>query len=69
MKFILGTPRGLRCGYAGARLLGMRVRIPQGEWMFVFCGCCVLSGRGLYDGSITSLEESHRVCVRAVKCD
>jgi hypothetical protein len=44
-------------------LLGLRVRIPQGEWMFVACVCCVLSGRGLCDGLITRTEESCRVCV------
>jgi hypothetical protein len=27
--------------------------------MSVFCECCVLSGRGLYDGPITRWEESY----------
>jgi hypothetical protein len=36
----------LRCGSAVARLLGLRVRIPPGEWMSVSCECCVLSGTG-----------------------
>jgi hypothetical protein len=40
------------------RLLGLRVRIPPGAWMFV---CCVLSGRGLCDGLITRLEDSYRL--------
>jgi len=35
--------------------------------MFVFCDCCVLSGRGICDGLITRPEESYRlwrvVCV------
>jgi hypothetical protein len=35
--------------------------------MFVCCGCCALSGRGLCDGLITCPEESYRmwrvVCV------
>ena len=32
--------------------------------MFVSCDCCVLSGRGLCDGLITSPEESYRLwCV------
>jgi hypothetical protein len=36
--------------------------------MFVCCECCVLSGRGLYDGLITRPEESYRLwCV--VMCD
>ena len=46
---------------AAARLLGLWVRIPPGESMFVSCECCVLSGRGLCDGLITRLEESYRL--------
>jgi hypothetical protein len=34
-------PRGLRRGSTAARLLGLRVRIPPGEWMFVCCECCM----------------------------
>jgi hypothetical protein len=61
-------PRGLRRTSAAARLLRLRVRIPPGAWMFVFCDCCVLSGRGLCDGLITRPEESYRMwCV--VMCD
>jgi len=30
-----------RSGSAAARLLGLRVRIPPGEWMYVSCECCV----------------------------
>jgi hypothetical protein len=40
-------PRGLRRRSSAARLLRSCVRIPPGAWMFVCCGCCVLSGRGL----------------------
>ena len=36
--------------------------------MFVCCECCVLSGRGLCDGLITSPEESYRLW-RVVVCD
>jgi hypothetical protein len=37
---------------------------PAGVWMFVCCGCCVLSGRGLCDDLITRPEESYRMwCV------
>jgi hypothetical protein len=36
--------------------------------MFVCCGCCVLSGRGLCDGLITRPEESYRLW-RVVVCD
>jgi hypothetical protein len=36
--------------------------------MFVYCECCVLSGRGLCDGLIPRPEESYRLwCV--VVCD
>ena len=44
--------------------VGLRVRIPLGAWMSVFCECCVLSGRGLCGELITPPEESCRVwCV------
>jgi hypothetical protein len=33
--------RAVRRGYAAARLLQLRVRIPSGEWMNVSCECCV----------------------------
>jgi len=52
-------PRGLRRGYAAARLLGLRVRIPTGVWMLVCCECCVLSARGLCHELITRPEESY----------
>ena len=35
-------PGGLRRKCAAAALLGWLLRIPQGEWMFVSCVCCVL---------------------------
>jgi hypothetical protein len=35
-------PRGLKCGYAAARLLWLWVRIPPGAWMSVACEYCVL---------------------------
>jgi hypothetical protein len=34
--------------------------------MFVYCECCVLSGRGLCDGLITRPEDSNRVWCVAV---
>ena len=49
----------LRRRFAAARLLGLWVRIPPGEWTFVCCECCVLSGRGLRDELITRPEESY----------
>jgi hypothetical protein len=33
-------PHGLRCGSAAARLLGLRVRIPPGVGMALFCESC-----------------------------
>jgi hypothetical protein len=43
------------------------VRIPPGEWIFVLCECCVLSGRDLCDELITRPEESYRLwCVVGV---
>jgi len=51
-----------------ARLLRLWVRIPLRAWMFVWCECCVLSGRGLCDGLITRPEESYRMW-RVVVCD
>jgi len=57
-------PRGLRCGSAAARLLGLRVRIPPGAWMSVSCEWCLLSRRGLCCGMIIRPGESCRVwCV------
>jgi hypothetical protein len=60
-------PRGLRRMSTAARLLILWVRFPPRAWMFVFCECLVLSGRGLCDGLITRPEESYRlwrvVCV------
>ena len=61
-------PRGLRRGFAAARLLRSWVRIPPWAWMFVGCECYMLSGRGLCDELITRPEESYWLrCV--VVCD
>ena len=54
-------PSGLRRGSAADRLLGLRIRIPPGAWMFVCCERCVLSGRVLCDGPIPRPEESYRL--------
>ena len=57
-------PSGLRRESAADRLLGLRVRIPPGAWMFVRFACCVLLGRCLCDGPIPRSEESDRLwCV------
>jgi hypothetical protein len=50
----------LRRRSMAARLLRPWVRIPPAAWMFVCCGCCVLSGRGLCDELITHPEESYQ---------
>ena len=61
-------PRGLRRRSATTRQLGSWVRIPPGAWTFVYCDCCVLSGKGLSDGLITHPVEYYRLwCV--VVCD
>jgi len=53
--------------YADFRIVNVDI-LPPGACMFVFCECCVLSGRGLCDGPITRPEESYRLwCV--VLCD
>ena len=52
---------------AAARLLRLWVPIPPGTWMSVYCECCVLSGRGLCEGSITRPEEFYRLWF--VVCD
>ena len=44
---------------AAAFLLGLRVRILPGAWMYVPCVCCVLSGRVLCDELITHQEECY----------
>jgi len=40
-------PHGLRRRSATAGLLRLWVRIQPSAWTFVYCECCVLSGRGL----------------------
>ena len=68
MKSRSQWPSSLRRGSTAARLLGFRVRIPPGEWVFVPCECCVLSGRGLCDWTIPRPEESYRLCC-VIVCD
>jgi hypothetical protein len=52
---------------AAVRLLGLRVRIPPRAWTCVSCECCVLSGRGLCDRTITPPGEYYRMYV--IECD
>jgi hypothetical protein len=47
----------------GGLVLGLRVRIPSGEWMSASCECCVLSGRGICIELITRPGERYRVFV------
>jgi hypothetical protein len=61
-------PRGLRRGFAAARLLGSRVRIPPGVWLSVCCECCLLSCKRLCDWPSIHPEESYRVCC-VPECD
>jgi hypothetical protein len=49
-------PRGLMRRSAAAHLLRLWVRIPAGAWTFVWCKCCVLVGRGLWDDLINRPE-------------
>ena len=51
-------PKALFCGRSLPRTVGSN---PAGVWIFFSCDCCVLSGRGLCVGMITSLEESYRM--------
>jgi hypothetical protein len=53
------------CGRSPAEIVGSN---PTGVWMFVWCECCVMSGRGLCDGLLTRPEESYRLW-RVVVCD
>ena len=52
-------PRGLRRGFMAARLLGLSVRIPLGEWLsFMNVECCQVeisaTGRSLFQRSPTA---------------
>jgi hypothetical protein len=58
-------PSGLVRGFAAVRLLGLRVRILPGAWMFVCYECCVLYR--FCDLPIPHLGDFYRVTV--IKCD
>ena len=66
-EYFLGGKVGWCVGPA-ARLLRSWIRIPPRAWIFVCCGCRVLSSRGLCDELITRPEESYRLCC-VVVCD
>jgi len=69
----LPIPVAARCQVQAFRRSGLQVRIPLGAWMSVCCVCCVLQGRGLFEGPIPRLEESYDmcvcVCVCVIECD
>jgi hypothetical protein len=54
------------CGRSFAGIAGLN---PAGAWMSVSCECCVLSGRGLCVGLITSPEKSYRYGVSECDCE
>jgi hypothetical protein len=56
-----------RSQWPGTRLLRLLVRTPPGQRMFVYCECCVLSGRGFCYELITRSEEFYRLW--CVVCD
>ena len=59
----------IRCEYAAARVMGLRVKIPSRcAWVSEYCECCVLWGRGLCDELIPRPEESYRLWCDVV-CD
>ena len=53
--------RGLRRGFAAARLLGLPLRISLGAWISACCKFCVLPSRSLCVGLITRQDESYRL--------
>jgi hypothetical protein len=57
-------PRGLRCGYSAASLLGLRVWFPPKVWMSVSCDCCKLSGKCHWQGPIPRPEDSYLACAK-----
>jgi hypothetical protein len=60
MKCQSGCPRGLRCGSAAARLLGLQFQIPSGTWMYV---CCLLWVEGPALGSSFVQRSPTNCCV------
>jgi len=60
-------PRGLRRGSAAARLLGLRVRIQPGAWMYLV-NILYCARRGLCDRRILCPGEPYQVCVYVCVC-
>jgi len=59
-------PRRLSCGSVAARLLRLWIWISAGGWMFLSCGRCVLSRKGICD--CRSPVQCHTECGVSV-CD
>ena len=57
----------------GRSLAGIGSSNPAGNILFfvcfVFCECCMLSGRALYDGPMSRPVESYRVCLCVIEWD
>jgi hypothetical protein len=64
VKWLCQLPKGLMRGSATDGLLGLRVLIPLGGMMSVFCECCALSGRG----SLRWTDHSSRGKLRSMVC-
>ena len=69
MRFATSVPvaawsKGYVYGRSPTEIVGSN---PTGSWMYVFCECCVLSGRGLCNALITRPEESYQLW--CVVCD
>jgi hypothetical protein len=61
-------PCGLNSGSVGAPLLGLRVRIPSGAWMFVFCVLYRQRSLRPADTSSRGVVPSAYVSLRVIKC-
>ena len=61
-------PRVLRRGFAASDLLGLRVRIPPGTWMFVSCECGVLSGKEISATGRSLVQRSPTECGVSTEC-
>ena len=62
-------PSGLRRWSTAARLLGFRVRIPPGAWMFLSCECCVFSCRGFASGWLLAQISLTHCAVSECDCE
>jgi hypothetical protein len=58
-------PRGLRRGSGAACLLGLRVRLPTGEWKSISCECCQVQPLRRTDLSSRGVLPNE-VCLRVI---